>query len=240
LFLVPSGSKVKKGDRLCELDSAALRDQLINQRITIESAKANQGNAQIAAEDAALLAKAYRDDLFPREQRELEGATKIAEAELALAEAEHKAIEAARMDNPLGLMRADLARTRARFALEKAKNRLHILVGYTKGQRTRELARTAQVTRSTELAKTAIVELEISKEKKLERQIAACAITAPIDGTVVYADRMQPGAQASGGLGPDEIAAGAMVRERQLILWVVPAPIADGEREPVGQRERAD
>src|SRR5262249_23669988 len=85
VFIVPDGFVVKKGDRICELDSSALRDQLINQRITSESAKANYGNAKLASESAQLDLKAYRDDLFPLERREFEGDTKIAEAELALA-----------------------------------------------------------------------------------------------------------------------------------------------------------
>ncbi|MGC8641125.1 MAG: hypothetical protein ACP5XB_14765 [Isosphaeraceae bacterium] len=36
LSIVPEGTRVKKGDLVCELDSAALRDQLSNQKITTQ------------------------------------------------------------------------------------------------------------------------------------------------------------------------------------------------------------
>jgi multidrug efflux pump subunit AcrA (membrane-fusion protein) len=45
--IVPEGQRVKKGDVVCELDSAALRDQLVNQRITTKSAEANYVNAKL-------------------------------------------------------------------------------------------------------------------------------------------------------------------------------------------------
>jgi RNA polymerase sigma factor (sigma-70 family) len=216
VFIVPDGSAVKKGDRLCELDSAPLRDQLINQRITTESAKANHGNARIASENAQFALKAYRDDLFPIEKREFESDAKIAEAELALTGAVRKELE-----NPahskLDRMRADLDVARARFALEKAKNRLHVLVDYTNQQRIRELAISVETTRSNELAKMAIVELEELKEKKLESQIAASTILAPIDGTVKYYVTGTP------------IEEGATVRERQGIMIITPAAGAGGE-----------
>ena len=34
IFILPEGTRVKKGELVCELDSAALKDSLINQRIT--------------------------------------------------------------------------------------------------------------------------------------------------------------------------------------------------------------
>jgi RNA polymerase sigma factor (sigma-70 family) len=227
VFIVPNGSRVKKGDRICELDSATLRDQLINQRITIESAKANHGNARIASEDAELALKTYRDDLFPREQREVESDAKIAEAELALAEEERKAIEEV-VHTRAALMRANLAVTRARLALEKSKNRLHVLIDYTKFRQIRALSTTAETSRSNELAKGTTVELEISKAKKLEEQIAACTIVAPTDGIVVYADVSGADGAAGGGSEVGLINEGAIVRERQPIARIVPTSGSDG------------
>ena len=50
--LVPEGSIVKKGQIVCELDSAALKDQLVNQQITVKSAEANLENAKLARVNA--------------------------------------------------------------------------------------------------------------------------------------------------------------------------------------------
>ena len=48
--ILPEGTKVAKGDLVCELDSASLKDQLINQKITTKSAEANFMNAKLTRE----------------------------------------------------------------------------------------------------------------------------------------------------------------------------------------------
>ena len=45
-MILPEGTRVKKGELVCELDSAALSDQLTNQKITTESAEANYRERQ--------------------------------------------------------------------------------------------------------------------------------------------------------------------------------------------------
>jgi len=46
ISILPEGKEVKKGDLVCELDSATLRDNLINQEITTRRAKADLDNAE--------------------------------------------------------------------------------------------------------------------------------------------------------------------------------------------------
>ena len=46
ISIVPEGTKVKKGDLVCELDSALLRDQLTNQRIATQGAEASYQQCQ--------------------------------------------------------------------------------------------------------------------------------------------------------------------------------------------------
>jgi multidrug resistance efflux pump len=222
ISLKPDGSTVKRGEVVCELDSASLRDQLVNQRITTKSAEANFQNAKLERENAEFSLQAYVDDLFPRERREAEGDVKIAQGELALAEAQRDAKKVGGGDNQFEVKLAELAIARAKLALEKASNRLHVLAHYTKGKQTRELATQLESSRSTELVKMATWELEKSKEEKLERQIAACKIIAPIDGTLVYYAN-SPGRT---------IEEGATVRERQLLFQVVPYPSAKTESPP--------
>ncbi len=62
--IVPEGTHVKKGEIICELDSASLRDQLVNQKIRTESAKANSQNAKLASEVAQLAVKEYTDGVL--------------------------------------------------------------------------------------------------------------------------------------------------------------------------------
>ena len=187
IMLASDGLTVKRGEIVCELDSASLRDQLVNQQITTRIAEANFRNAKLAREDAEISLTSYVNDLFPRERREAEGDLKIAQTELALAEEERDARKKF-IGGPdhLQVKLSELAVARAKLALEKAGNRLHVLAHYTKDKQTRDLTTKLESSRSTELSKEATWELEKSKEKKLERQIAACTIKAPIDGTLVY------------------------------------------------------
>ncbi len=225
ITILPDGAVVKKGDVVCELDSAALRDQLVNQQITTRSAKANFQNAKLEREEAEIAAHWFRNELYPRELREVVGEVKLAESELALAEEELKVVKSNGGNNTqLVSKRAEVAIARSNLALEKAKNRYHILTHYTKDHRNKELVTEMEKTRSNELAKQAAWELEKSKEAKLERQLAACTITAPIDGTVVYADFVRQDAAAGSQPRLFHIEVGATVRERQLILRIVPPP----------------
>ncbi len=84
--LASDGERVKKGDVVCELDSAALNNQLINQRITEKSAEANFGNARLARESAEVDLAQYEEGPFKLELMEVVRDRKVAEAELALAE----------------------------------------------------------------------------------------------------------------------------------------------------------
>jgi len=220
ITLVPDGSTVKRGEVVCELDSASLRDRLVNQQITTKSAEANFQNARLERASAEFSLQSYVDDLFPREQREAEGDMKIAQAELALAEEQRDAKKLGGSANQLDVKLSELAIARAKLAVEKAGNRLHVLAHYTKDKQTRDLTTHLESSRSTELAKQATWELEKSKERKLERQIAACTIKAPIDGTLVYAN--PPGRWLA-------IEEGATVRERELLFRIVPYPSAKAE-----------
>jgi HlyD family secretion protein len=100
---------------------------------------------------------------------------------------------------------------------------------YTKDKTTKQLKSTLEKARSDELAKKASLELERAKERKLERQIAACEIKAPRDGTLVYAPaRTQPVLRRDGttALVDLQIEEGAQVRERQLLFTIIPTPEA--------------
>ncbi len=217
IMLLPNGSTVERGEIVCELDSASLRDQLINQRITTKSAEANYQNAKLARENAEINLQAFVDDLFPREQREAEGDLKIAEAELAVVEEDRKFNKPVNGGNPLDPKHSDLAIARAKLAVEKANNRLHVLTKFTKRKQTTALQTIVESSHSSELSAQATWELENSKERKLERQIAACTIRAPIEGTLIHANSATR---------PPAIEEGATVRERQLLFQIVPYPPA--------------
>ena len=109
--------------------------------------------------------------------------------------------------------------SREKAALELAKSRQEILEKYTRDKTLKALTLTSSESGPTKLAKRNRWQLEQSKAKKLERQIAACTITAPTDGIVVYAN---PPRQRRGELRRLQyIEEGTHVRERQKILSVI-------------------
>ena len=59
ISILPEGSAVKKGDLVCELDSAGAQGQLTNQKITTKGAEAAYLNAKLTREVAEIAVKEY-------------------------------------------------------------------------------------------------------------------------------------------------------------------------------------
>ncbi len=217
--IAAEGTKVKKGDIVCELDSAALRDSLVNQRITTESAKANYQNAKLTREVAEIAVVEYKEGIYVQDLATVEGEIKLAESDLIRSE---DRLEWARRMFDKGYVSMaqkvseELTFKKAQFTLEQAQSKRKVLVNYTKGKTIKELESEVEKSRSDELAKQATWDLEKTKEAKLERQIKACTLVAPIDGLVVYAN--DPG-RGFGSTQP-QIEEGASVRERQKIISI--------------------
>jgi RND family efflux transporter MFP subunit len=217
ISIKPEGSKVAKGEIVCELDSASLRDQLVNQQITTKSAAANFENAKLTREVAEIAVIEYEEGIYVQDLQTVEGEIKLAESDLS--RSEDRVDWARRMYDKGYVSMAqkvseELALKKARFTLEQSQSKRKVLVDYTRGKTIKELKSEVEKARSDELAKKATWELELSKEKKLEKQIAACTLRAPNDGLVVYANDPN---RAFGSNQP-QIEEGATVRERQKIF----------------------
>jgi len=216
IMIKPEGTSVKKGEVVCELDSAALKDQLINQRITTESAKANYANATLTREVAEIAVIEYVEGIFVQDSATVKGEIKLAESDLSRA---LDRLDWARRMYDKGYVSLatrnseELTLKKSSFALEQAQSKEKVLIEFTKGKTIKELKSEVEKTRSDELAKKATYDLETGKEKKLEKQIAACEIKAPSDGLVVYNN--DPNRAFTG---QPQIEEGASVRERQKIF----------------------
>ena len=217
IMIKPEGTPVKKGEIVCLLDSAALKDQLTNQQITTKSASASYDNAKLTREVAEIAVVEYVEGIFKQDYATAEGEIKLNESDLS--RSEDRLDWARRMYDKGYVSMAtkvseELTLKKARFALEQSQSKKDVLVKYTKNKTIKELESEVEKARSDELAKKATYALEDSKEKKLERQIAACEIKAPADGLVVYANDPN---RAFGSNQP-QIEEGATVRERQKIF----------------------
>jgi multidrug resistance efflux pump len=238
ISILPEGTKVAKGEVVCELDSSALKDNLTNQEITTRGAEAAYLSAKLTREVAELAVRQYDEGLYKQHLAAARG--EIARAESGIKEAEVKlasyrsllaklnAILAPRgadrtapelmaeLDLNERLQRAAGAVPREKLALQQAQTKLEVLEGYTKDKTLKELGIEVEKARPGELARQATWELEKSKEAKLRRQIADCMIKAPDDGLMVYPKDLfhSPGTS----LGGPVIQQGAIVREGQKIF----------------------
>ena len=239
LMIKPEGARVNQGEIVAELDSAALKDKLVNQKITIQQAEASYKQARLVREVAEYAVKEYEQGILPGDRETYKGRIADAESNIRKVEARLGRARKARQrfDEALGPNKepatpadiaADLAidahldgaerdLSKQKRDLELAKRDLEILEKYTQEKQTRKLAIDVERARADELSKQSSWELERTKERKLERQIVRCTLKAPGDGLLVYAN--DPG--RVGGPNRVQIEEGASVRERQLIFKVI-------------------
>jgi RND family efflux transporter MFP subunit len=237
ISILPEGTRVKKGDLVCELDSAVLRDTLTNQEIAIQGAEAAYQNAKLTRETAEIAVKEYEEGIYLQDRATVQGEIKLAESALQKAKdrldrtgrAQRKLAETlsrnraalsssdiiAELDLDDRHDASELAVLRETVSLEKAQNRLALLENFTKGKTLKDLKSDVEKTLSSELAEKQRWQLEKNKETKLEKQIVACRIIAPIDGVVTLANN--PNRLG----GSPFIGEGATVRERQVLVHVI-------------------
>src|SRR5271157_4595064 len=194
ISILPEGTKVKKGDLVCELDSASLNDSLTNQKIATQGAEASFQNAKLTREVAEIAVKEYEEGIFLQDEATCKGEISLAKADLA--RSDDRVAWANRMYEKGYVSKAqkiseELNFQKAKFALEQAESKLHVLLDYTKGKTIKELRSEVEKARSDELAKEQTFQLEKTKEAKLEKQIINCKLFAPGDGIVVYANDPQ-------------------------------------------------
>ncbi len=73
IMIMSEGTKVKKGEMVCELDSASLRDSLTNQKIATQGAEASFQNAKLTREVAEIAVKEYEEGIFLQDKATCRG-----------------------------------------------------------------------------------------------------------------------------------------------------------------------
>ena len=191
ISILPEGTRVKKGELVCELDSPALKDNSPTRRSPPRGPRPPTRTPSSPARSPRSPSTEYVEG-------HLQAGPETVQGEIALAEAEPEARR-----GPPRLVRAG-CRRRAMSRRASTLRRAHPAAGelraragpdqeegarkYTKDKTIKELKSEVEKAHSDELAKQATWELEKTKEAKLERQIKNCKILAPGDGLVVYAN----------------------------------------------------
>jgi len=205
----PGGSRVEKGDTVCEFDSAELRDRLTSQELVVSGAQADVHGTRIAREVAVMAVAEYKEGVFRQQFASIEGQIMMVESKLALAE-DH--VDWSRRMFQKGYaslaekVAAELSLKQARFALEDAQSQKKVLVDYSKAKTIKALTGAIESARSRELAAQAVLERERSVQKRLAEQIGRCSVKAPVTGRVEYTA---------------PFGAGAVIHDGQLIFHVV-------------------
>ncbi len=217
LYIVPEGTRVKKGDLLVELDASSLQDQLIEQQIKMLNAKANYVNArenlaisenqaQSDVDAAELQYKFAKQDLrqyiegeFPKLQKEYQAEISLQEEELNQAQNDLKWSEILYEEKYLSqseLQTAQITAQRKKLNLDKAVADLNMLNDFTYHRQIAQL--TSDVTqaemeleRTKRKAKASIVQASAelqSREAEYEQQVSKLEkIKDQIEKAKIYA-----------------------------------------------------
>jgi multidrug resistance efflux pump len=234
ISLRPDGSPVKKGELICELDSSAFKEKLVNQTITTRSAEAVYQEARLAREVAEIALTEYVEGTLEGERLTLK--TTISSAESAVREATvrlerirdvRKRVKEALARKGATATPADMVAEldiedrpgsaervlkRERSGLERAKARWEVFEKTTSQKRSAELKREVEHRRSDELIRLVAWRLEKGKEGSLRRQIENCRICAPFRGYIVLAEDPERKGDEP------KIELSSSVRQRQLLF----------------------
>ncbi len=218
LWIVADGTEVKKGDKIVELDSAALEESINQQRITFEKARAAKIQAEKNFAVAKLAVDEYLQGTYVQAVQDQDAQITIAEENLR--SAQNSLDHSKRMFrkgyiSSLDLESQTFSVQRAQLELDSARTAKEVLVKFTKLKTVQELESARDTAEAQSRSEGASFELEQSRLKRLEAQLEKCKINAPASGMVVYAN--EQGGRMGGSQAP-QIEEGAMVRERQTIL----------------------
>jgi HlyD family secretion protein len=238
ISIVADGSHVKKGDLICELNSAAFKAALVDQTTPTKAAEAAYLSAKLAREVAEIALTEYVEGILKQDRIAFK--TTIASTERAIqkatarlertrivqnrvkdmlatkGEASTTADMVAELDIEDRLEAAEQRLEREKTALEQANAKLEILEKYTSKKTIDELKGEIERARADELTKMATWRLDKSKEANLRRQIENCEMHAPFDGHIVLANNPNRRIGA-----PEEIDTGALVNLRQPIFTLL-------------------
>lgn len=221
LSLVAEGVIVKKGDKLCQLDSSSLDQDAKNQRIVVSTADSTVISSEAAVSKAAIAKQEYLEGTYLTDRKAILSEIALAEqgvrkAELSLQSAERLAAKGTL--KALQIESEQFAVQNSQSTLESAKGRLRVLDNLTKEKMLVQLNSDIETARAKLESDKSILLEGKGKLQEIQSQIQACEVLAPADGQVVYANR-----QGSRGGSDFTVTAGALVREQQTI-FLLPDP----------------
>ena len=217
LWVVAEGERVKKGEKLVELDSSELETREKEQKIAVITAEARLATAEAQLEQAKIARKEYLEGVYKTDEKTIMAEKAIAEQDLRKA---RLAIESSERLVSKGLVKS-LQLEADQFAVANAQNKLG--VAEAKLRVLQELTKQKMLVQYDSDIEAATASRSAAESELLEEraeyddiavQIDRCILYAPADGVVVHANRYS----SRGGNAEFVVEAGATVRERQEII----------------------
>jgi HlyD family secretion protein len=221
ISILPEGTAVKAGELVCELDSAAFRDEVAVQLVRYAQAESWLHRAETSLVVAEMELRQYRDGVMPQDIRVLKQYIQN-----CLTDQEQKLIT---LEWSLDMQRQGLrsgpqvlgdrlAEERTRIALDEAREMQRRLLEFTAPRILKSLEAKIEAVRSDLLSQKSAFQVEEERLRRLERAVEKCKLVAPEDGVVVYARNTNGWGRVE-----DEIKQGSTVREGQA-LFKLPDP----------------
>lgn len=218
LWIVEDGKVVEKDEEIIKLDSSALEDQIVQQKNTLEKARAVRIQAEKDHQVAKISVNEYLEGIFKKDSQDAETTITIALENLRSAEnslAHAKKMFRKGYISKLELEGEEFNVKRANLELDAANTSKDVLVKFTKEKTLEDLQSKVETTEAKMKSERASFTLEENKLKRLEAQLINCVIKAPQSGMVVYANEQR--SRFGGSQGP-QIEEGASVREQQNLV----------------------
>ena len=217
LELIPEGTKVNKGDFLCQLDDSLLREELTERKISVAKDKAEVIQATSMLDAAKRKLEEFREGTYAQEIAKLDAAINIAEERKArsIEVLAHSSILSRKGYITTTQLAADkFAAKSAEEELKIAEAELRVYREFTRDRILAEL--TSDIEQQGAQLDASQFTLDLSRQRESEyiRQVASCRIVAPQAGTLVYANDSD---RRDSSIVIEE---GAMIRDGQEIFYL--------------------
>ena len=191
LSVMPEGSRVRKGDVLCVLDSSDYEELVRQQRMTVERARADYRQAELNFDVAKLAVVEFRDGYMKQDIKTMRGQVAQAKADLERAQDRLRWTERMKAKGyaSVGQVSTDtVAVRRAELSLATSQRALEVYERYSATRALRELE--SQVSAADATLNYQGRRLRHNEERltNLVQQVENCTIRAPHDGFLIYAN----------------------------------------------------
>jgi HlyD family secretion protein len=217
LWVIDEGTKVVKGEKLIELDSADLETRLKEQKIQVITAESRETTAKAVLEQAKISKEEYLEGVYKTEEKTILSEQAVAEQNLrkaGLALESSKRLAAKGLVKSLQVEADEFAVKNAQNQLEAAIGKLYVLQNLTKKKMLVQFESDIEAAAASLSAASSELMEERTELQEITDQITKCVINAPADGVVVHANQYS----SRGGSAEFVVEAGAVVRERQEII----------------------